>query len=149
MRRDPALTGLSHQHHHALFHAQRLRRVTAENLADTLEAFAGFWRTEGLPHFAQEEQVLLPAFAAWGDARHALVARALTDHVELRQRAERLLAVPEEGETRGAVAAAQELGERLATHVRMEERELFPLIEQTLPAGELEHLARRLRDDAE
>lgn len=51
--------------------------------------------------------------------------------------------------TAGAVAAARELGERLTAHVRMEEHELFPLIEQTLPASELERLARRLQDDAE
>jgi iron-sulfur cluster repair protein YtfE (RIC family) len=35
------------------------------------------------------------------------------------------------------VAALHELGDRLAEHVRLEERQLFPLIEEAMPAAQL------------
>ena len=63
----------------------------------------------------------------------------LGDHVAIRQRADRL--------TTGSSAspeALHDLGERLAAHVRLEERELFPLIEQTMPATEFTMLAEAL-----
>lgn len=64
----------------------------------------------------------------------------LIDHVEIRERAQRL--------ERAAPAAApgelNELGERLAEHVRVEERELFPLIEAALPADAAASLAATL-----
>jgi hypothetical protein len=40
------------------------------------------------------------------------------------------------------LATIRELGERLAAHVRFEERELFPLIEADLGENALERLAR-------
>ena len=37
-------------------------------------------------------------------------------------------------------AALRELGERLESHIRFEERVLFPMIEEALPVYELERL---------
>ena len=37
-------------------------------------------------------------------------------------------------------AALRELGERLESHIRFEERVLFPMIEEALPVDELERL---------
>ena len=39
------------------------------------------------------------------------------------------------------LAALRELGERLESHIRHEERVLFPMIEEALPMEELEQLA--------
>ena len=61
---------------------------------------------------------------------HPIVLAVLGDHVAIRQRADRL--------TTGSSASPQalhDLGERLAAHVRLEEHELFRLIEQTMPAA--------------
>jgi hemerythrin-like domain-containing protein len=133
MKRDIALVSLSHDHHQALFISQVLRRATAETASEARAAFMRFWEAHGEAHFRLEEQLLLPAYAGHGDAHHPLVARALCDHVEIRHRADEL--ARREATT---AAALQELGLRLGDHVRLEERELFPLIEQALPA---EHLA--------
>ena len=43
------------------------------------------------------------------------------------------------------VPRLRELGSMLTDHVRLEERELFVLIEQTLPAAELAALASALQ----
>ena len=64
--------------------------------------------------------MLLPAFAAAGDPREDAVVTVLVDHVWIRERMERLAV----GEL--DLAAVRELGERLNTHVRHEERVLFP-----------------------
>lgn len=139
MKRSEALTPLSHDHHQALVLAQRLRRADAGNAAEVRDAFLRFWREHGQRHFREEEELLLPAFAAHGDAHHPLVLQALGEHVELRQRAAVL-----EATTVAEPAALHDLGERLAAHVRMEERELFPLIEAALPAEAHAELARAL-----
>ena len=84
------------------------------------------------------------ALAEFGDAHHPLVARTLCEHVAIRQQAQALALAPEAG-ARGL----RDLGAQLAHHIRGEERELFPLIEDTLPDAELHALARLLeRDDA-
>jgi hypothetical protein len=61
--------------------------------------------------------------------------RVLTEHVDLRRRGQDLEASqdPDPSELR-------ELGERLESHIRFEERALFPMIEQALPDDELRQL---------
>jgi hypothetical protein len=137
MRRDPALVSLSHDHHQALVVAQTLRRASAETAAEARAAFLAYWDAHGLRHFRVEEEILLPAYAAHGDSHHPLVARALCDHVAIRRRAAEL----------GDAATPfilRELGARLADHVRLEERELFPLIERAMPPEALSAVAAAL-----
>jgi hemerythrin-like domain-containing protein len=139
MRRDRALASLSRDHHQALVAAQLLQRATEDRADDARRDFLSFWRGHGRTHFALEEKVLLPTFARHGDPHHALVARALCDHVDIRQRADALTR-----EEQPAVADLRELGVRLAAHVRLEERELFPLVEETMPPDALAALAGAL-----
>jgi hemerythrin-like domain-containing protein len=141
MKRHPALAPLSRDHHHALVLAQRLGRAGESDGADAAAAFLEHWIEEERLHFRLEEEVLLPAFAAYGDPDHPAVVRTLLDHVRIRRDVERLAdgADPE---------LLHELGGRLADHVRLEENELFPLIEQTLPEPALEALGKRLRPTA-
>jgi hemerythrin-like domain-containing protein len=65
----------------------------------------------------------------------------LVEHVDLRRRTPELARdgdpTPEE---------LSELGERLERHIRPEERVLFSLIEQALPARELERLVAALEE---
>lgn len=139
MKRAPALVSLSHDHHQALRVAQLLRRADEAGAAEARGAFLAYWSEHGRNHFRIEEEVLLPAFAGHGDAHHPLVARVLCEHVVLRRHAAGIAA-----DTEPAVAELRELGGRLAEHVRLEERELFPLIEATVPAAELTVVAATL-----
>jgi hemerythrin-like domain-containing protein len=142
MKRAAALTSLSRDHHQALAVAQKLRRATPDTSEHARRAFIEFW-ANGHGHFRIEEDVLLPAYAAHGDSHHPLVARVLCDHVAIRSRARALDRPPP-----ATLVALHELGEALANHVRLEERELFPLIESTLPADALRELALAI-DEAE
>jgi hemerythrin-like domain-containing protein len=123
MKRHAALQPLSRDHHVALVAAQRLRRATAVDAAR--EEFLAFWDQHGAKHFRVEEDVLLPLFARHGDPDDERIARMLVDHVRIRAQ---VLALQGDVE----LGALHRLGEELAAHVRLEEREVFPLIEATL-----------------
>jgi len=139
VKRSAALAALSRDHHQALVVAQQLRRVDAGGRAQARMRFLSFWTEHGERHFRLEEEILLPGYARYGDARHPLVQRVLVDHVAIRVRAGGLAADPDVD-----VEALRELGERLAAHVRLEERELFPMIEEVMPPDELRALAEAL-----
>ena len=141
MKRAPALQPLSHGHQHALAVAVMLRRADATGAAEAARAFTRFWHAEGRAHFHDEEEVLLPAYAEFGDPGHPLVVRVLVDHVTIRQRAR---AIERRAPERIDAAGLQDLGMLLASHVRLEERELFPLIEAALPAAALAEVADAL-----
>jgi hemerythrin-like domain-containing protein len=135
MKRHRALQPLSRDHHVALVAAQRLRRATETDAAAARDAFIEFWRDHGALHFRVEEEVLLPAFAAYGDPEEACVVRMLVDHVRIREQAQRL-----EREGAPSVATLRSLGTALERHVRLEEREVFGLIEAALPPEAAEAL---------
>ena len=140
MKRSTALQPLSRDHHRALYTALKLRRATAADADEAIDAFRSFWHDDGQRHFRIEEEILLPGFvAAGGDPRDARVAAVLTDHIAIRALARQLdrAAPPDE---------PAELGERLAAHVRLEEDELFPLIEATLSADALRSLGDELME---
>ena len=139
MKRDPSLQTLSRDHHQTLALAQKLRRVTPATKESLRNTFLEHWLRSGWLHFRLEEEVLLPAFGAYGDAHHPLVAQVLCEHVSLRARVDALARDDD-----APVDELRELGEALADHIRLEERKLFPLIEQTLPAPALEALAATL-----
>lgn len=139
MKRHPALIPLSRDHHHALVLAQRLRRAGEQDAAEAADAFLEHWTEEERLHFRLEEEVLLPAYAAYGDPDHPAIVRTLLDHVRIRRDVERLAGGVD-------VQLLHEIGDRLADHVRLEENELFPLVEQTLPEPALASLGERLRN---
>jgi len=141
MKRHPALAPLSRDHHHALVLARRLRRAEAGDAHEAAQAFLEHWEDEERLHFRLEEEVLLPAYAAHGDPDHPAVIRTLLDHMRIRRDVERLAAGSE-------LDLLHELGVRLADHVRLEENELFPLVERTLPEPALAALGERLRHGA-
>jgi hemerythrin-like domain-containing protein len=136
MKRSEALAPLSRDHHLALNAARLLRRATPETSAAAVDHFRAYWAEHGDRHFDVEEQLLAPALPP-GDAELAEgAARMRREHDDLRRRARVVGDAPE--------AELQELGTLLDAHVRFEERELFPLIEERLPDSELEALGRRI-----
>ena len=140
MKRSEALTPLSHQHHQGLFVALQLKRATPETAIDARTAFLDFFERDGASHFRAEEEVLLPAYARHSAFDQPAIVRVLTEHVDLRRRGQDL-----EASEHPDPADLRELGERLESHIRHEERVLFPMIEQALPAEELKRLGAGLQ----
>jgi hypothetical protein len=125
MKRDPALHPLSHHHHQALLAAQRLK--LAVNVTQATNAFLSFWNSHGHAHFRLEEEVLLPGWVRHdANADHAMLARVLTEHLMIRGEARRLK------REQPSIEQLHDLGALLESHVRFEERTLFPRIEERL-----------------
>jgi hemerythrin-like domain-containing protein len=139
MRRSEYLQALSRGHHQGLYVALQLRRSTPASTAEARRAFLQFWHSEGGQHFRVEEEVLLPAYARHRPPDEPAVVRVLTEHVDLRRRAAEL-----EASESPSLTDVHELGERLAQHIRHEERVLFPAIEAALSDAELSELVRAL-----
>lgn len=140
MKRDPSLEHFSRDHHVALVVAQRLKRAAEASAEDARSAFLRYWQADGRRHFREEEEILLPTFAGFADPDVPVVAQVLIDHVRVRRLAQEVASGSPQLET------LSELGGLLEQHVHREERELFPLIERTVPDRELGRLAVLLGD---
>jgi len=135
MKRVPALRDLSDDHHTALIVAQRCKRASAANhLAIWAEVRAGSSR-HFLPHFALEEEYLLPALE--GLSQGDIAERIRSDHAAL------LRALDDE---RPSLAEVNLFGALLERHVRFEEREVFEPFQHELPEAALEALAEASRN---
>ena len=135
MKRHPALTPLSREHHQLLVLAQVLKHdvpayknmpaTPSEQRAYALERY-----TELLePHFSWEEKVLFPLAERYGDKLQRLVAQVLEEHQALRDAFEKLPLAAE-------ADLPQELdllGRAISGNVRFEERVLFQKMQELLP----------------
>lgn len=138
MKREEALQPLSREHLVALLVAKKLRE--AESLEQASRAFLEFWRDDGQHHFRIEEEVLLPGWAARVEVDREGVRRMLDEHLTIRREALRL----EAGEA--TLDQARDLGSLLHDHVRFEERQLFPAIEDALDTDGLSRLASAIEE---
>ena len=150
MKRHSSLIPLSHDHHHALSEARRLRRAAEGDTAARRAAVASFLRffsEETVRHFREEEERLFPALVDAPDPAEELVVQALLDHQHLRALVARLdcdLAAGDAG-----AELMRELAERLENHIRLEERRLFPLAQEAVPGAldKLDLAAERSAED--
>jgi hemerythrin-like domain-containing protein len=136
--RHGAIAQLSRDHHQALMAAIKLKRATDETAAEVAAEFVAFFDDECQLHFTVEDQVLLPLYALWAGLEVAvdpIVLQVMHEHVELRALVEALRA----GDA--STQLVREVGQRLDGHVRLEERKLFPKIQETLTGEQLVELA--------
>jgi hemerythrin-like domain-containing protein len=145
MKRHPHLREFSDDHHQGLVAARRLRKAgTGEEPPEpAARSFLSFWEQDTEPHFVKEENALLPVLARSGvRLDNELLVRMFAQHHHIRG----LVAQLKEEAVRDDVKAEtlEELGERLDEHIRLEEREVFPMIEDSLDESALEEVANRL-----
>lgn len=126
MKRSTALQPLSREHHTALTLAKACERAVQsqekEQVAKTCQRVIQAFSDELEPHFQIEEQTLLPLLHDAGN--RPLEQRTLTEHQQLRA----LL----DGLRQNDVRALDDFGKLLAAHVRFEERDLFPTLENLM-----------------
>lgn len=117
---------LSREHHAALVLAKACERAAqsndAEQVALTCQRVIRAYTDELEPHFQIEEQSLLPLLRSAEE--QPLVLRTLADHQRLRALFDGLRS--NDGQT------LSDFGECLSNHVRFEEKELFPAVENLL-----------------
>jgi len=131
-KRHDALIPLSHHHHHALVEAVKLKRAgtakskfTPEEIVQSLQAF---WYPGGNKHFREEEEILLPAFARFQSVDRPEIIENLLEHVQIRSLVQQVIHVKDD-----PVPLMHKLGDMLDSHIRKEERIIFPMIEDALP----------------
>lgn len=142
MLRDPSLIPLSHQHQHALALCVRIERAEVRG-EDDLRAWRQeidqIFAQEIRHHFAAEEAVLFPRAQEF-DALITLVEELTAEH----------------GSLRADFAAAgagtlderrlRDFAQRLAGHIRKEERRLFEELQKLLTGEELKELGRQIEE---
>ena len=140
MQRSKHLEPLSHDHFEGLLVAKRIRAGLAGGAsAGTVAAYVGhFWEHYLTRHFRQEEELLLPLASATG--ADALGERMADEHRSLRDLA---AALREEGPARRMLL--ETFAAKLKDHIRFEERELFPALEQRADEADLARVSEQLQ----
>ena len=118
LKRHPELIELSREHHHTLALCVRIFRDPAEISHDEIKQHT----SELLAHFSEEEKEFAPHLEKIDTV---LRNRFESDHTILRD----MLDNPQYDNDEWKL----KLAEALRDHVRFEERDLFPAVEQFLP----------------
>ena len=140
--RHPSLIPLSHDHHHGLGLALRCRKqalgrikpMGAEGLKERAEEFNNFFAQNLTRHFRAEEEALFPWLSSSVPDSQPLIGELLRDHELLRAAAAGL------SKAGNLAKILFDAGDLLERHIRREERELFPLFEKHVTAGDGERL---------
>jgi hypothetical protein len=142
MLRDKSLIPLSRQHQHALALCVRIDRaspIADSDLAAWQAEITQLCQTEIEIHFVAEERVVFPEARRFSQFA-ALVDDLITDHSGLR--AMFADAAARQMSDASLLAVAQ----RLSTHIRKEERQLFEGLQEVLSAEELALMGQRLEE---
>jgi hemerythrin-like domain-containing protein len=146
VKRHAELRRFSDDHHQGLVNARRLKGAAAgkeTELADAAWDFLEFWLKDTRLHFRKEEEVLLPVLARYGgDLGHPSVVEMLAQHAHIRGLAMEL--GDELGRQGVQGVTLKALGEQLEAHIRLEERRVFPFVEETLSERALKEVTSRL-----
>src|SRR5690625_4978000 len=90
IQRHESLKNLSRHHMIGLYVALKLKRAGTEKSRWTVEQIIqdadDFWNPDGQQHFAEEENILLPAYAPYGDMDQPLIQMMLQEHDEIREK---------------------------------------------------------------
>jgi iron-sulfur cluster repair protein YtfE (RIC family) len=137
MKRHNSLISLSHDHHHGLILAQLIKKNAPKykNLPNTIDGKVEytiyFYNTELVKHFRQEEEILFPPSKGKDESLDILIGEIITEHKKIRILVEALKTKNHFEEI------LDELGNLLESHIRKEERKLFPEIEKVIAEDEM------------
>ncbi|SRR5690625_323279 len=139
IKRHEALQPLSRHHMIGLHVALKLKRAGTKESRWTVEQIISdardFWEPDGNNHFREEEEILIPAYASYGNMYDPNIIDMFVEHAVIRSQMYKLI------ETDMSLTNMHALGELLEKHIRKEERIIFPMIEKALPEQELIRLA--------
>lgn len=130
VKRSEELQPLSRQHHNGLLFCLLLKKGINKQADLTVmqDFIQSFWYKDLHHHFELEEKYLAPLQKHYHRLQSSL-ERMINEHYELKNIInETLLNISYE--------AVQELHDKLEAHIRFEERELFPLIEDVVSEKE-------------
>jgi hemerythrin-like domain-containing protein len=126
IKRSEELQPLSRQHHNGLLFCLLLQKGIKKqaDLEVMKEFIQSFWYKDLHHHFNLEENYLIPLTNHYPGLQNGL-ERMVNEHYELKN-------IINENSLNISYESIEELRRNLDSHIRFEERELFPLIEQTI-----------------
>jgi hemerythrin superfamily protein len=132
MKRDKNLQSLSRDHHHGLLLGWKIKQglkysVSPELIAEYIHYFS---KAALFPHFEEEEKQILVFLKDDNEYK----VRTLNDHRTIAKLIDSLEANPPEP------AAFLKIAEILDDHIRFEERELFPYLQDELTSEQLDEI---------
>lgn len=135
MKRNEHIVTLSRDHHFGLLFGWKIKRGLAQHvdLKRIKNLVSFFWETDLKHHFEAEEKFL---FILKDDA---MVSIALAEHSMIRDLITAIIEGKKESDSDYATLAAM-----IETHIRFEERNLFPHLEKSFSAGELSQIGAQL-----
>ena len=128
MKRDQSLIPLTHDHHHVLAMVRKSRAAlrTEGGAGKAVDDLTEFYQAEMISHFREEEEEIFPLLVDdRGDIPEEL-ARAMREHLRIHALVKQLRRLR-------SVKLLEELLDLIEGHVRLEEKTLFPLVEQRRP----------------
>ncbi|NOX17085.1 MAG: hemerythrin domain-containing protein, partial [Chlorobi bacterium] len=96
------------------------------------------YKLELIDHFKHEEEIVFPLARGRSKEMDAMIDDILAQHKKITEAVKTL----EEGDL---VENLDRFGEMLTNHVRQEEREVFPKVEEVLTEEELENLVGKIK----
>ena len=145
--RHPSLIALSHDHHLGLALALRCRKqalgqikpLGIKGLRERAEEVRNFVLKNLERHFLAEEKILFPFIRSSVPQSHSLIDDLLEGHEHIRKWAHPL------GGDADLAKMLFDFGDLLETHIRREERELFPYFENHVTAAEAERVKSEIK----
>jgi len=132
MKRHEALVQLSRDHHFGLLLCWKLKEGLKKDISvERMSKYIVLFYEQNLkPHFAEEEETI---FLILGNS-HPLIEEAISQHRELEKMISDGFETPEQIQT---------FRDLLELHIRTEERQIFPEIENTATEEELQNLLKQ------
>jgi hemerythrin-like domain-containing protein len=136
IKRNKYIIELSKDHHFTLLFCWKIRTgVKLKVETGRIKNYVYyFWQTHVEPHFNEEERIL------FAPVKDKAVQKALDEHADIRQQINTII-------TSKNIQAGQleHLANTVETHVRYEERELFPHLENVLTEDQLKQIGEALQ----
>ncbi len=142
LKRHSALKDLSRDHQKMIKQARSLRWVASSDsraapLAEVLDTLQALWTAEIMPHFREEEEILIPFCLARDGTFRPLARQIGNDHAWLRDHFPQLNA--------DNLPLLAIFGRSLHDHVRFEERVVYEHVQAMLAPADINTLGLKLR----
>lgn len=132
MKRHKALVQLSRDHHFGLLLCWKLKEGLKKDISvERMSKYIGHFYLKNLkPHFAEEEEMV---FDILGN-QHPLIKEAVSQHRTFEKMISNGFETPQQ---------IQDFKDLLELHIRTEERQIFPAIEEKATDKQLENLLKQ------
>ncbi|EMR02956.1 hemerythrin domain-containing protein [Cesiribacter andamanensis] len=139
MKRDPNLVPLSREHHFGLLFCWKIKQGLSKGVSlQVMRDYAVYyWQLHLREHFRKEEEILQPMLLP----QDRLRLQFESEHAQLRQMFEELEQQLPDGQE-----PLNDLQEMLNAHIRFEERQLFPYLEERASPLQLQQIGELLAE---